>query len=73
MRSGLLSNCEGHLGSLLDAWQGNRDASRGEAGDTESLSICHIDIGIPITFQEESGLVSFLSIDSVCLLSVTVM
>ena len=25
--SGLLSSCEGHLGILLDAWQGNRDTS----------------------------------------------
>ena len=25
--SRLLSSCEGHLGILLEAWQGNRDAS----------------------------------------------
>ena len=25
--SGLLSSCKGHLGILLKAWQGNRDAS----------------------------------------------
>ena len=28
--SGLLCSCEGYLGILLEAWQGNRDDSRGE-------------------------------------------
>ena len=59
--SGLLSSCEGHLGILLVAWQGNRDDSQGEAGDPGSLSSCHRDIGIPINYQEESGLVTFCS------------
>ena len=57
--SGLLSSWEGHLGSLLEAWQGNRAASRGEVGDPVSLSSCHRDIGIPINFQQESGIISF--------------
>ena len=57
--SGLLSSCKGHLGILLEAWQGNRDSSRGEAGDPGSLSSCHMDIGILIDFQEESDIVSF--------------
>ena len=48
--SGLLSSCKGHLRILLDAWQSNRDTSRGEAGDPVSLSSCHRDIGIPINF-----------------------
>ena len=39
------------------------DASRGEAGDPASLSSCHSDIGIPINFQEESGIVTFSSIE----------
>ena len=58
-RSGLLSSSEGHRGILLDARQGNGDASRGEVGDQVSLSSCHSDIGIPINFQEKSGIVSF--------------
>ena len=33
------------------------DDSGGEAGDQESLSSWHSDIGIPIHFQEESGIV----------------
>ena len=37
--------------------QGNTDTSRGEAGDPGSLSSCHRDIGIPINFQQESGIV----------------
>ena len=44
---------------ILEASQGNRDASRGEDGDTVSLSSFHSDIGISINFQEESGIVSF--------------
>ena len=35
------------------------DSSGGEAGDRVSLSIWHSDIGIPINFQEESGIVTF--------------
>ena len=58
LTSGLLSSCVGHLGILHKAWQGNRDASRGEAGDPVSTFSCHRDIGIPINFQEESGIVS---------------
>ena len=61
--SGILSSCLGHLGILLEAWQGNMDASRGEMGDQLFFSSCHSDIGIPINFQEKSGIVSFGSIE----------
>ena len=57
--SGLMSTYEGHFRNLFEAWQGNRHASRGEAGDPGSLSSCHSDTGIPINFQEESGIVTF--------------
>ena len=57
--SGLLSNFEGHLGILLESWQGSRDAFQVEEGDLGSLSSCHWDIGIPTDFQEESGIVYF--------------
>ena len=57
--SGHLSSYEGHLRNLLEAWQGNTDASRGEAGDQVSLSSCHSYFGIPINFQQESGVVTF--------------
>ena len=56
--SRLLSSSEGHLRNLLDAWQGNRDASRDEAGDPGSLSSGHRDTGIPINYQEESGIIT---------------
>ena len=57
--SGLLSCCEDTIGILLEPWQGNRDASRGEAGDPGSLSSYRRDIGIPFNFQEESSIISF--------------
>ena len=65
--SRLLSNYEGHLRNLLEPWQGNTDASGGKAGDPVYHSICHSDIGIPVNFQEESGIITFLSIEF-CLL-----
>ena len=57
--SGLLHSCEGHHRILHEASQGHMDTSRGEVGDQGSLSIFHSDIGIPINFQEESGIVTF--------------
>ena len=39
------------------------DASGGEAGDRGSLSTWHSDIGTPIHFQEESGIVTLGSIE----------
>ena len=57
--SGLLFSYDGHLRKLLEAWQGNTDASRIETGDPGSLSFCHSDIGIPTNFQQESGIVTF--------------
>ena len=59
MTSGLLSSYEGQLINVLEAWQGNVDASRGETGNPGSLFSCHSDIGIPIIFQEESGIDTF--------------
>ena len=46
-------------GFSLRLRQVNRDASGGEARDPGSLSSCQRDIGIPINFQEESGIVTF--------------
>ena len=56
--SGVLSSYEGHLRNLLETWQVNMDASRSEAGNPGSVSSCYSDIGIPINFQEESGIVN---------------
>ena len=58
-KSGLLSSYEGHLRNLFKAWQDNKDSTRGEAGDPVALSSCQRDIGIPINFQEESGIITF--------------
>ena len=57
--SGLLSSYDGHLRNLNDAWQDITDTSGGESGDQASLSSWHSDTGIPINFQEESGIVIF--------------
>ena len=54
-----LSSYDGHLRNLNSAWQDNTDASGGEAGDQGSLSSWNSDIGIPIHFQKESGIVTF--------------
>ena len=62
-RSGVLSSYGGHLRNLPEAWHCKREASRGEAGDPGSHSRCHRDIGIPINFQEESGIIAFWSIE----------
>ena len=54
-----MSSYDGHLWNINSAWQDNTDTSGGEAGDRGSLSGWHSDIGIPIHFQEESGIISF--------------
>ena len=61
--SGLLSSYDGHLRNLNYTWQGNTEASGGEAGDRGSLSSCKSDIGIQIHFQKESGIVTIRSIE----------
>ena len=57
--SGLLSSYDGHLSNLNDAWQDITDASGGEAEEQASLSSWYSDIGVPINFQEKSGIVTF--------------
>ena len=57
--TGHLSSYDGQLTNLNSNWQDSTDTSGGEAGDRGSLSIWHSDIGIPIHFQEESGIVNF--------------
>ena len=62
-KSGLLSSYDGHLGKLNYAWQENTDVFGGEPGGQASLISWHSYIGIPINFHEESGIVSFSSIE----------
>ena len=57
--SGLLSSYDGHLRNLNWAWQDITNGSGGEAGDQGSLSSWNSDIGIPIHFQKDSGIVTF--------------
>ena len=62
-KSRLLSSYGGHLGKLNYTWQENTDASGGEAGGQATLISWHSYIGIPIYFHEESGIVTFWSIE----------
>ena len=63
-KSGLLSRYDGHLRKLNYVWQDNTDASLGEVGDQASLSSFQKDLGIPINFQEATGLVTFEALNS---------
>ena len=62
-QSGLLSSYDGHLGKLNCAWEENTDASGGEPLGQVTLISWHSYIGIPINFHEESGIVTFWSIE----------
>ena len=63
-KSGLLSSYDGHLRNLNQPWKDNSDTSAGEVRDHTPLSSSQKDLGIPINFQEESGLVTFESLNS---------
>ena len=58
-----LSRNDGHLRKINEAWQVNTDTSGIQAENQASFSSWQTDIGIPITFQEESGIVTFWSIE----------
>ena len=62
-KSGLLSSYDAHLGQLNYAWYENTDASGSEPGGQASLIIWHSYIGISINLHEESGIVTFWSIE----------
>ena len=58
-KSGLLSSYDGSFGKLNYARQESTDASGDEPRGQVSLICCHIYIGIPVNFHEESGIVTF--------------
>ena len=62
-KSGLLSSYDGELRKLNYAWQENTDASGCEPGGQASLISWHSYIVFPINFHEDSGIVTFLSIE----------
>ena len=59
VKSGPLSRYDGHLRNVNYTWQGNMDASGSQGGDQVSFSSWHSDVGIPINFHEESGIITF--------------
>ena len=63
-KSGLLWSYEGHLRNLNLAWQDNTDTFGVEVGDQVSLFSFHRNIGIPISFQEESTSSAFEALNS---------
>ena len=63
MKSGHLSRYDGHLSNVNQGWLDNTDTSGSEAGDQASSSSWHSEIGITINFQEESGIITFWSIE----------
>ena len=63
VKAGLLSSYDGQLGKLNYAWQEKTYTSGGEPGGQSSLISWHSYIGIPINFHEESGIVTFWSIE----------
>ena len=58
-KSGLLSSYDGHRRKLNYAWQENTYASRGDPVGQASLISWHSYIGIPISYHEDSGIVTF--------------
>ena len=58
-KTGLLSSYDCPLWKFNYSWQENTDASGGEPGGQASLISWHSDLGIPINFHEESGIVTF--------------
>ena len=71
VKSGLLSSYDGHLRKLNYAWQENTEASGGERGCQASLLSWHSYIGIPMNFQEVSGIVTFGSTELSATLNVS--
>ena len=63
MKSGLLCSYDRHLGNLNYAWQENTEVYGGEAGGQASLISWQSYIDIPINFHEESGIVTFWSME----------
>ena len=57
--SGVEFTYEGQLRNLFEAWHVHMDGSRYELGEPGTLSSCQSDIGIPINFQEGSGIITF--------------
>ena len=62
-KSGFQFSYDGDLEKLNYAWQENTYASGGEPGGQASLISWHSYMGFPMNFHEESGIVTFRSIE----------
>ena len=58
-KSGQLYRHDRHHRNVNYAWQDKKNSSVSQAGDQASFSSCHRNIGLPINFQEESGIINF--------------
>ena len=63
--SGLLSSYEGHLRNLLEAWQGNTDTSRGEAGCQSPFLAATVILGFLSIFNKCQASSPFEALNSV--------
>ena len=63
-----MSSHKGHLRNLLEAWQGNTDASRGEAGDQGSLPVAREILVFLSIFKKSQASSPFEALHFACLL-----
>ena len=59
MKAGHLSRYDGHPRNVNEAWQDNTHTCGSQVGYQVSFSSRRSDIGIPINFHEESGIITF--------------
>ena len=62
-----MSSYEENLSNLLEVWQGNTDAARGEELDAGSILVASVILGILPIFNQSQALSPFEALDSACL------
>ena len=62
--SGLLFSYEGNNRNLHEAWQGNRDASRGEAGIEGPFLVATVILGFLLIFKKGQASSPFETLNS---------
>ena len=65
--TGLLSSYEGKLRNLHEAWQGNKDDSRGEAENEEPFQVAKVILELLSIFNKTLASLSFEALNTTCL------